>query len=187
MVLKEIQRYGADIIFLLETHLVQEEGIKLETRMYPTWIYCDSPSKRAKGVAIGFLQRTKIIVLDRRVDIEGRFLFIKIQLGGKIYTMANICCPNKAPIRYLSRTLNRLVEFSEGEVILAGDFNMCMDPVLDRSSGIGGEANKQLLGLRRKLYDNHLVDVWRVQHPKERDYTFFPRSIGPIQGWITGL
>lgn len=172
-VLKEVQRYGADIVFLQETHLVQEEGIKLDTRNYPAWIYCDTPTKRAKGVVIGFSQRTKFTLLDKRVDIEGLFLFIKIKLGGKIYTLANIYCPNRDPIKYLSRTLNRLVEFREGEVILAGDFNLCIDPALDRSSGIGGEGHNQLSSLRRKLHDSHLIDVWRVQHPKERDYTIF--------------
>lgn len=42
---QELQRLDTDIAFLQETHLVHEEGIKLDSRGFPIWIYGDSPSK----------------------------------------------------------------------------------------------------------------------------------------------
>lgn len=53
-ILSEIQSYDAGIVFLQETHLAQDSGIRIYSRKYPTWFYGDSPNRRAKGVAIGF-------------------------------------------------------------------------------------------------------------------------------------
>lgn len=69
-------------------------------------------------------------MIERKLNPEGRYLFLK--LGERIFTLANVYCPNKNPIKFLSQTLNKLMEFKEGEVILAGDFNFCLNPALVR-------------------------------------------------------
>lgn len=50
-------------------------------------------------------------------------------------TLANIYCPNKDSILYFSQTIGELMEFKEGKVIVAGDFNLAMD--LAVSSRVG--------------------------------------------------
>lgn len=169
----ELQRLDIDIAFLQETHLVHEEGIKLSSKGLPVWIYGDSPSKRAKGVAIGFSRRIKLNLIDKRVDPEGRFLFVKIKMNEKMYTLVNIYCPNRDPMGYLARTLIGLEEFKEGEVILAGDLNFCLDPALDRSADSQWEDKRACARIGKKLQVQQLIDVWRVLHPKESDYTFY--------------
>lgn len=172
---QELKRLEIDIAFLQETHLVHEEGIKLTTRGHPVWIYGDSLSKRAKGVAIGFSKRMKFNLVDEWVDPEGQFLFVKIKINEKIFTLANVYCPNRDPIKYLSRTLISLEEFKEGNVILVGDFNFALDPALDRSVGSVWADKKGCFRIGKRLHDQQLIDVWRVLHPKERDYTFYSR------------
>lgn len=76
-VLRELHHYGADVVFLQETHLVWEASIKLYSRHFPKWIYSDSPMKRAKGVAIGFSKGLNCVLIDRKTDPEGRFFFFK--------------------------------------------------------------------------------------------------------------
>lgn len=57
-------------------------------------------------------------------------------------------------------------------VILGVDFNEVMDPVLDRSSGVVriARAHAALRGMSKACA---LLDVWRLQNPTGRDYTFF--------------
>lgn len=110
-------------------------------------------------MSIGFSNRMKYTLLGRRVDPEGRYLFLKVKLGVKTYTLANVYCPNRDPIVYLSQTLSRLMEFREGEVILAGDFNLCLDTALDRSSSSREASKKLLLRLGKKLHHCHLMDI----------------------------
>lgn len=182
-VLRELQQYGADVVFMQETHLLWDSGIKLYSRNFSNWIYSDSPIKRAKGVAIGFSKRLNYVLIDRKSDPEGRFLFLKIKLGERILTLANVYCPNRGPTKYLSQILNRLIEFREGEVILAGEFNFCLDSALHSLSSARGMSKNLLMRVGQKLHDCQLIDVWRVQHAKVRDYTFF----SPVHGIYSRL
>lgn len=172
-ILKELQHYQADVVFLQETHLVQETCIKLYSKDFPILFYSDSPIRRAKEVAIGFAKVTKFSLTDRMTDPEGRYLFLKGKLGDKTLTLANVYCPNKNSISFLNQVLSRLMDFKTGEVILAGDFNFCLNPSQDSTSRAQGMGRAALNAIRRRLHQCQLIDVWRVQHADERDYTFF--------------
>lgn len=117
------------------------------------------------------------------IDPDGRYIFLKGKLGSRVITLVNVYCPNRKPTFFLGQVLKKLSEFGEGEVVLGGDLNFCVDPELDgtsRAQGIG----KVLLGaIRRKLHRCQLMDVWRLQHPKERDYTF----LSPVHGTYSRL
>lgn len=114
--LRELHHYSADVVFLQETHLTQDTVIKLYSRNFPNWFYCDSPIKRAKGVAIGFSKRTKFSLIERRTDPEGWYLLLKLRLGERIFTSANVYCPNENPIKFLSQILNRLIQGGRGDI-----------------------------------------------------------------------
>lgn len=55
------------------------------------WLYGDSITKKAKGVAIGMARDTQFTLRERLVDPEGRFLFLKGKLYNIECTLANIC------------------------------------------------------------------------------------------------
>ncbi|PIO06804.1 hypothetical protein AB205_0143720 [Aquarana catesbeiana] len=77
-------------------------------------------------------------------------------------TLGTAYCPKRGP-NYLKKILNRLMDFKGGSVILAGDFNFCLDPRMDSMT------NTQRMG---KFSLRMLVYVWRAQHPQAKDYTF---------------
>lgn len=77
IILKELERYHADIVFLQETHIPLDSNIKLCSRAIPTWYYSDSPNMRVKAVAIGIAKNISFTLEDRKADPEGRFLFLK--------------------------------------------------------------------------------------------------------------
>lgn len=156
-----------------ETHIAQETNIKLYSKDFPIWLYGDSSTRRAKEVAIGFTKMTRFVLIDRLTDVEGRYLFLKGRLGDRTLTLANVYCPNKNPIRYLKQVLGSLMDFKTGEVILAGDFNFCMDPSLDSTSQKQGMSKALLKMIRLKMFQCQIMDVWRVQHAKTHDYAFF--------------
>ena len=105
MVLREVERYSAEIVFLQETHITLDSNVRLFSQAIPTWYYGDSPKKRAKG-AIGVGKYISFKVEERKVDPEGRYLFLRGVLQGKKYTLANIYCPNRHPQKYLRWILN---------------------------------------------------------------------------------
>lgn len=48
--------------------------------------------------------------------------------------MATIYAPNDHQDIFINRTLDKLLEFSEGQLILGGDFNVPLIPSVDTSS-----------------------------------------------------
>lgn len=100
-ILREINQFTAEVVFLQETHFSHETNLKLNSKDFPKWLYGDFTTKRAKEVAIGFAIGVRFTLEERLVDPEGRYLFLKGRLCDVDCTLASIYCPNKNPIKYL--------------------------------------------------------------------------------------
>lgn len=92
-----MQRYGANIVFIQETHIAQNTNFKLYSKTYPTWYYGDSSTSRVKGVTIVFSNEVRFVLEVRLADPEGRYLFLKGKLQEMECTLANVYCPNRGP------------------------------------------------------------------------------------------
>lgn len=103
-------------------------------------------------------------------DLEGRYLFLKGDLAGRRVTLASIYLPNQAQLSCLNGILNKLQIFMEGGIILGGDLNVALDPLLDVSKST---THLSYQYYQKAIQSMRLVDVWRVQHPAQRDYTFY--------------
>ena len=57
--------------------------------------------------------------------------------------------------------------------IIGGDFNLVMDPILDRSGNNPIRMSRASLAVRRMAESLGYIDVWRILNLKGRDYTFF--------------
>lgn len=98
--------------------------------------------KPVKAVAIGFARGVRLTLEERMVDHKGRYLFLRGRLCDMDCTLANIYCPNKNPIKYLKAVMEKLMEFEKGGI---GDWKCT---------------------IKKKLHQNQLMDVWRIQHSK---------------------
>lgn len=111
--------------------------------------------------------------LEVHRDPQGRCLFIKGKLDSVIYAS------NENQIPFLRQTFMVLRGFVEGPVIVGGDFNYVANLAKDRSHYcINRTKNFTHTSLNTPLHslleEFMLVDVWRWEHPQERDYTYFP-------------
>ena len=61
----------------------------------------------------------------------------------------------------------------DGHVILAGDFNEVMDPILDKSRSKGPLRTKDREAIHMLNDDMGPTDIWRHTNPNRREYTFF--------------
>lgn len=107
------------------------------------------------------------------LDKEGRFAFIKGLIGDVQLTLATIYAPNEHQDTFLRRTLSKLSDFREGLLILGGDFNIPLIPAVDTSSGTSSILMSTQKHIAQTLHGSQLIDVWRLQHSEERDYTFY--------------
>lgn len=171
-----MERIKADIVFLQETHKTQDSKVKIYSKNIPTWFHGDSPIRRSKGVAIGIRKNIGFCIEKIKADPEGRFLFLIGTIHNIRYTPANIYCPNKNTKKFLVERLTELLEFKQGKLIVAGDFNFTIDHKLDSTSTVSDRERSQSKRLKKKFQELQLIDVWRIQHPGIKEYTFFFNS-----------
>lgn len=100
-------------------------------------------------------------------------LFTKGLIGDVQLTIVTIYVPNDGQDIFLQRTLSKLTDFQEGQQILGGDCNVPLAPNVDTSSGSSSIPIRARKRIAKTLHETQLIDVWRLQHPSERDYTFY--------------
>lgn len=57
----------------------------------------------------------------------------------------------------------KFMEFKRGGAIMGGDFNFCVVPGYDSTSWAQRTENVQWKVLKKNLYQNQLIGVWRIQ------------------------
>ena len=129
--------------------------------------YNNSPLNNRRGVAILISKDCPYNFTVEKCDKEGRFLNISAKIEEVKYNFVNIYAPNRTQDRITF--FNNLVDFiTEGNTIIAGDFNEIMDPSLDKGIHNTTFNMKSSNVLHSVINDNQLVDIWRYRNPNKR-------------------
>ncbi|CAH2311294.1 Hypothetical predicted protein, partial [Pelobates cultripes] len=104
---------------------------------------------------------------------HGRYLFTKGTILDQTYTFANVYAPNTKQYHFLRDTLNTLMKFAEGILVIGGDLNLAIHPDQDSTSSHGNTPHNRHANTLRLLHLHQLADCWRALHPSTRDYTFY--------------
>uniref|UniRef100_A0A8C5R1L2 Reverse transcriptase domain-containing protein n=1 Tax=Leptobrachium leishanense TaxID=445787 RepID=A0A8C5R1L2_9ANUR len=172
-ILRELRALRASVIFMQETHFRGDTTLTLADHNFPLGFYSNYAGGKSRGSAIIFAADVPFVEIETCRDEEGRYLFTKGTIAGEPYTFASVYLPNKSQCRCLSGILRKLAAFREGLLVLAGDFNVPLDPRIDTSSGVSSIPDSVHRQMRRLLDSYQLVDVWRAFHGQERDFSFY--------------
>lgn len=170
-----MRRTRADIVLLQEMHFRENNLPILKNRHYPMAFHSNYTEDKSRGVTILISARVPWSLIDSQTDKEGRFLFLKGQIGDRKVTLANLYAPNDRQDAFLKRQIGRLMQFSKGHLIVGGDLNMPMMLTEDTSSGTSSTSRDAHKRIGSILHSTQLVDTWRLFHPGERDYTFYSK------------
>lgn len=91
-------------------------------------------------------------------------------------TFSSLYAPNEGQIAYLRQILISLFSFPQGPVIIAGDLNYVVDLSADKSHFLKSNLKKCKTSttlLNIFLNQFNLIDIWRMHHSAEKDYTFY--------------
>lgn len=168
-----LKRSKADIILIQETHFKTNNLPTFKDKKFPQIFNATYPDSKTRGVSILISKYCPFKVLDAKTDNEGRFLFIKGSLYNIPVTIANIYAPNKLQAPFFVQTLEMLESFATGMLIVGGDFNLALNPLLDTSSGSSKISYKALRVIKKSLHKLSLHDAWRTLHPNSKDFTFY--------------
>ena len=170
-----LKAHHCDIALLQETHcsetmqqiLVHEWGGK---------IFFSNGSSNSRGVCILIRRGLDLGIKEIKKDDEGRLIFVKAMLHGKSILFGSIYCPNRDEVDSIMRVNEWLSAMVSDHIIIAGDFNLTLDPAKDRNGEqprlMRDYCRQRSRALKETLEEFRLVDVWRNQNPDASQYTF---------------
>uniref|UniRef100_A0A8C1RIC7 Endonuclease/exonuclease/phosphatase domain-containing protein n=1 Tax=Cyprinus carpio TaxID=7962 RepID=A0A8C1RIC7_CYPCA len=74
---------------------------------------------------------------------------------------------------FLNNICEKLLQFSDLDVVIGGDFNASIHPQLDRSSSSNPSIAMSTSSLNRFITELNLIDPWRIHNPYTKGYTFY--------------
>lgn len=184
----DLRAQKADLHLIQETHSVSGTGF-LWSREWGGQIFFSHGSSGSKGVAILVERKSDIQILTTVRDTEGRFIGIDILSGDKVITICSIYAPTqdkpKEQKQFLEEVSDLLTQLRCTDVILGGDFNSILDNTMDRNNTQAArpQGDQGRRALRSLMEEWNLSDVWRINHPNEKNFTFRRGSYS--SGWIS--
>uniref|UniRef100_A0AAX7UZH8 exodeoxyribonuclease III n=1 Tax=Astatotilapia calliptera TaxID=8154 RepID=A0AAX7UZH8_ASTCA len=121
------------LLYLQETHLKHTDHARLR-RNWVGQIFHSKFNGKARGAAILINKNTPFIVSHTIADPNGRYIVVTGSLFNTSLILANVYAPNWNDSTFFNDFLNSLPQINTHQLILGGDMNTVMDPVLDRSS-----------------------------------------------------
>ena len=172
-ILEHLNNLQADIVLLQETHTSKVGHNKLSSSHFPH-TYVASYNSKQRGVAILIGKKVHFTCNSTISDSEGRFIIINISTQNTELCIANIYGPNVDDPSFFHSFFTALSAYSDTTLIVGGDFNLVLNPEIDRLSRAGSYRNWQSADIiKQYMSDFGLCDAWRSCHPMLKEYTFF--------------
>ena len=126
-----------------------------------------------------FNPKLAALVGNIETDKNGRYLILQATIGDTVFQLCNIYSPNNNSDQkvFFSSIRNILMKLSDNNVIIGGDFN-CALTHRDKLGGAAVERKNNVICEITQLCDLlKLQDVWRYQHPDQRQFTWRDKAL----------
>lgn len=170
-VFSHLKQLRAKIIFLQETHIRNSDTNRL--LRWSGQCFNSSFQAKSRGVSILIDQDIQFEKHDVIPDNYGRYLIVSGKLYNMLVVMVNVYAPNVDDTSFLNRLFSQLPDLNSYQLILGGDFNCWLDPLLDRSSSNPSTVNRSANVINGFLNDFGVSDIWRFMHPNLKEFSFF--------------
>jgi len=176
-IFKWLKKEHKGIVFLQETHSSKKTSCRWETDLgRQHHIYFSHGSTDSRGVAIIIPKQTAKSVIKVIDDDEGRMLIVKIDTPIGILNLINVYAPTQDHVKEQVEFVNRfqsILQSMEGESVIAGgDWNIILNPKLDKWEGENTPQTQASKFLCEVIESENLLDIWRVKNPEIKRYTW---------------
>lgn len=176
-VFAHLKSLSSDIIFLQETHIHPTEQRRLRAQ-WVSHVYQSTFSSNARGVAILVRRSIPFVFKSMVSDPGGRFILVTGTINSVPLALLNIYAPNFDNPDFFCKVFRLAADQNNHNIIIGGDFNCFLDPQMDRSSATTAPSLKSVPILNNLVKSLNLVDIWRHQHPLDKQYSFFSQVHG---------
>ncbi len=154
-VLEYLHRKSISCALIQETHLKQSDVARFQNKYYKLAAFSSAQNKTNLGS-----------------DEKGRFVFIRCKIYNNRLALVSIYGPNETDSTFLTQISKTLLEEIDCPLVVGGDFNAVINPALDKSQS-DTTANPSSKLLNKFITELNLIDLWRIQNTKAKDFTFF--------------
>lgn len=171
-VLTKFKKEKADIIFMQETHLSQQEHEKLKRFGFKNTYYNSYEHSHRRGIAILVANKFKFELYKEIKEKDGRYLIVKGKIEEELITLVNVYAPPDTSKLFFKSLMDVIVLEAEGICICGGDFNVVLNHHLDttNSKRNGSKISKLI---NTAWDDIGYCDVWRHINPTLKNYTHY--------------
>ncbi len=168
--LEYLHRKSISCALIQETHLKQSDVACFQNKYYKLAAFSSAQNK-TKGVLILVNRKLKLTIEHLGSDEKGRFVFIRCKIYNRL-ALVSIYGPNETDGAFLTQISKTLLEEIDCPLVVGGDFNAVINPALDKSQS-DTTANPSSKLLNKFITELNLIDLWRIQNTKAKDFTFF--------------
>ena len=177
-VFTKLKKKGQGIFFLQETHSTEITESKWREQWGNKNIYFSHGSSNSKGVVIMFSNEFIPKVVKELKDIEGRFIILDIEHDNQTLTIANVYAPTRnkeiEQITVFKSFCETIVQFKMENTIIGGDFNLYLNPKLDKLDSMPDTNDNPSYrdNVKSFIETENLIDIWRTLNPFARFFTW---------------
>ena len=157
-IFKYLHDKNLDVILLQETHVTKENLLLYQQKWGSNW-FSTSGTSNSKGTSILVKNKYCKCVNDITVDKDGRYVICTLDMEDTKITLCNVYAPNYDEPAFFASLLECVNKYNNEHVIIGGDFNLVLNPELDRYKSTHNhyQSTKLLLNFTE---ENNFFDVW---------------------------
>ena len=169
--LHELARLNYDVYLLQETHVSNKQCADTIAARWGGNCFWSFGIGKSAGVALFTSPSFTGRVSRFQHDNDGRIFSALVLFNSLLFNIVNIYAPNTVSERKIFFDHLHDYFFSQGDLIIGGDFN-CIDAPLDRLHVRAGFNFPDKNTLHTLMGDFGLVDVWRKRNPRGVAFTW---------------
>lgn len=139
-------------ICIQETHFPSHKPPSCSHKQFPHCFFANSSKKKA-GVLIAMRFSLSFKLLHSEVDPNSRYLILNASINNRVMTIVNIYAPNTNQRQFYKTVMEKLKPFQQSALVICGDFNQLVDPLLDSSNPTHKQSTALSSLLCLDLYD----------------------------------
>lgn len=109
--------HSCDLLCLQETHFPSLNPLKCTHSKFQH-IFTANDSVKRNGVLIAIKDSITFALLDKFIDVHGRFIILVAELNNTQYTLFNLYAPNTKPVKFIRKTLQKAKQMMKGNLVI---------------------------------------------------------------------
>ena len=165
----------ASIICLQETHSSKDVETIWEDEWGNTCVFSHY-NNRSAGVSILFKKGLDFIILDSKIDENGRYIVLDLTVFEQRFTLACVYGYNTDEPSLFNDLLHKIALCANTSILLCGDWNVVQDISLDTHNIVQNRNSNSRKKIEEIMESFELLDPWRTCYPEVKKFTWRQRS-----------